>query len=111
MEAAIDALAGKEIHGAPLTVLHLKPSNPSYKNCTVLYVSGDKANEAANLESISKEHVLTVGDSTDFLSQGGHMSIQRQNTKMKFSINLDAMKTIHVNPSSKILNLAVEPKP
>lgn len=109
MRDAIGALNGKDIHGMSLTVLHLTAEDSSYESCKVVYISDGHESENSTFSAIAAKNILTVGDTDTSLKQGAHMSIQREKTKVRFSINSQAMKAINVYASSKILNLAVEP--
>lgn len=74
--------------------------------CDILYISGNER-EAKNLLELVKEHdVLTVSDNDNFNEQGGIVALFPDNGKIRFSINLSAVKKTNLKISSKLLELA-----
>ena len=107
MEAALDNLAGKTLHGRPLEVVHIKDIAEVTAMCEILFISNLPDN--LDFSDLHGKGMLTMSDHPGFTYEGGGMSIQRQGKKIRFSINTAALKDAGVKPSSKILNLAVEP--
>lgn len=116
MNHALDDLSGKSIHGRKIDVIHLQDYAEVTQDCQVLYVSEaymseNDTTEMLDLSEITQKGILTVGETPDFLESGGCISIQRRGKKLRFSINKQAMDAANIKPSSKILQLSVNPRP
>ncbi|HEY1470321.1 MAG TPA: YfiR family protein [Candidatus Acidoferrum sp.] len=97
---------GKQIASRPLYVRHLlEKDNP--KSCDLLFVVGqDKKRAAALLRAVNNAPILTVGESEDFIQQGGMIGFCLQENKIRFDINLQAAKRANLTISSRLLLLA-----
>jgi len=77
------------------------------KGCHILFVSHDKRIEMPNLsKQIKYVYVLSIGESTDFASKGGVVSIVRTTDRVQFDINLTAANANRLTISSDLLSLA-----
>lgn len=103
LEATIQ---GKQIGSRPLEVRHLQEKeNPA--GCHLLFIVGrDKRRAAAILASLNSAAVLTVGESDDFIQQGGMIGFCLQENKIRFDINLKAAQRANLKISSRLLLLA-----
>lgn len=107
MANALASMTGKTIHNRNFTLSHIDENWTRVDECAVLYLSAADTPISLDLDNLHSHGILTIGDSYDFIKQGGCMSIQRHGKKLKFSINTAAMKSANIRPSSKILTLAV----
>jgi len=101
-----DTVRGKQIASHPLQVRHLlEKDNP--RTCDLLFIVGhDKQRAAALLRAVNNAPILTVGESEDFISQGGMIGFCLQENKIRFDINLPAAKRSNLKISSRLLLLA-----
>ncbi len=107
MEAALDSLSGKVLHGRSLNVIHIYNIEDVSHDCEVLFISNIPEN--LDLDHLHGQGILTMSDQSTFTQNGGAMSIQRHGKKIRFTINSSAMNDANIRPSSKILSLSVEP--
>lgn len=76
-------------------------------DCNILFLSRDEApRQAAIVKSLRGMPVLTVGETTDFLSDGGMIRFHLEEGKIRFDINLGAAGSSHLKISSRLLLLA-----
>jgi hypothetical protein len=100
------AIAGKAV-GA--RVLHLRLLSPAQElqGCNIFFLSRDQAQrEAAILHRLRGQPVLTVGESGNFLSDGGMIRFHLEEGKIRFDINLGSADLSHLKISSRLLLLA-----
>lgn len=96
----------KQIGSHPLVVRHLQEKeNPA--GCHLLFIVGsDKKRVAAILASLNSAPILTVGESDDFVQQGGMIGFCLQENKIRFDINLKMAQRANLKISSRLLLLA-----
>jgi hypothetical protein len=99
-------LQGKSIGARALQVRHLKQVQDA-QGCQILFVAGSERKEVASVLAALKEAaVLTVGESEDFVKQGGMIGFSMENNKLRFDINVEAATRAKLKISSRLLLLA-----
>ena len=77
------------------------------KNCQIVFVSkSERGNVSGIIASLGEAHVLTVGDSAGFASQGGVIGFTMDGDKVRFEINAAAARRAGLAINSQLLNLA-----
>ena len=74
-------------------MLHVRPIRQlqEFKNCNILFLSRDEARrQTAIVKSLRGLPVLTVGETANFLSDGGMIRFHLEEGKVRFDINLGA---------------------
>jgi hypothetical protein len=100
------AVAGKSIGIRSLRVLHLTQAQ-DVQGCQVLFVSIDQRPRVPlYLAKLKTTPVLTVGDTEEFVEQGGTVAFCLEGKKLRFAVNLDAAQRSGLNISSNLLVLA-----
>jgi YfiR/HmsC-like len=101
-----NTVQGKQIASHGLNVRHLlEKDNP--RSCDLLFIVGqDKKRVAALLKAVNNAPILTVGESEDFIQQGGMIGFCLQENKVRFDINLQAANRANLKISSRLLLLA-----
>jgi len=97
---------GKPIGGR---VFHVVPLNATQelRGCNILFFSRDEARrQGAILKRLRGQPVLTVGESADFLPNGGMIRFHIEENKIRFDINLGASDASRLKISSQLLLLA-----
>lgn len=85
-------------------VLYTGNSDPG--DCDVLYVSGASHDIRATLSRVHGRKVLTIGDTDDFVTQGGMIGLVRTGDRIQLDINLEAARAAGFQISSRVLALA-----
>lgn len=97
---------GKRVGSHLLQVRHLL-ENDNPRACDLLFVvRQDKKRTAALLKAVNNAPILTIGESDDFLQQGGIIGFCFQGNKTRFDINLPAARRANIKVSSRLLLLA-----
>jgi hypothetical protein len=99
-------IEGKSI-GARVFRVHPISQPQEIQGCNILFLSRDEARrQTAILRSLRGMPVLTVGETSDFLTNGGMIRFHLEEGKIRFDINLDAAESSHLKISSRLLLLA-----
>ena len=102
----VGLLAGKQIGELVWEVRHVD-FRGNLQECHVLFIA---ASESDNLRSILKgirgSGVLTVGDSGDYAERGVMVNFYAEENKVRFEINVDAVRRSRIKVSSQLLKLA-----
>lgn len=99
------------IEGKPIgnRVLHVRPLSRSQdlQGCNVLFLSLDEERrQTAILKTLRGLPILTVGETANFLSDGGIIRFHLDQDKIRFDISLDSADSSHLTISSRLLLLA-----
>ena len=87
--------------------VHLITQAQETRGCNILFLSRDEARrQFAILKSLRGLPVLTVGETKDFLSDGGMIGFHLEDGKIRFDINLESAESVHLKISSRLLLLA-----
>ncbi|WP_178377059.1 YfiR family protein [Chryseolinea serpens] len=106
-----ETVQGEKIDGHPLVVQRFH-TLAEIAHCQILFVNRDEKSEWKQIFDYAKaQHVLTVGDVTNFSKQGGMIRFFPEDNKIRIRINLTSVKNAELKVSSKLLRLAeiVEP--
>jgi YfiR/HmsC-like len=101
-----DIIAGETIEGRPVT--REAPSTPDQaRSCNILFVGGAEAGRADRLlGAVRGAHVLTVGDTADFLARGGVVTFVREGDRVRFDVNVGEAQRAGLIISSRLLRVA-----
>jgi hypothetical protein len=99
------------IEGKPVgaRVLHVRVlgQRQNVQGCNILFLSRDEGlRQAAVLSSVRDLPVLTVGETDDFLSDGGMIHFHLDGDKIRFDINVGRADSSLLKISSRLLLLA-----
>jgi hypothetical protein len=106
-----ETVQGEKINGHPLVVQRFQ-TFAEIGRCQILFVNTDEKSQWLPIFEYAKaQHVLTVGDVTNFSKQGGMIRFFPEENKIRIRINLTSVKNADLKVSSKLLRLAeiVEP--
>jgi hypothetical protein len=77
------------------------------RNCHIAFVSRSESKRYAKLlQALDGAGVLTVGETEDFLRDGGAISFSFERETLQFEVNLVAADSAHLRISSRLLALA-----
>ena len=100
------ALEGKPI-GSRIVRVRLLSRAPETQQCNVLFLSHDEVwRQTTTLKTLRGLPVLTVGETSNFLAEGGMIRFHVDEDRVRFDINLEAADSSHLTISSRLLLLA-----
>lgn len=104
----IDKLAADDtVDGHAVRVLHGIEASQA-RTCAIVLISSHVGNEIRDdLDILSGADVLTVGDSPDFLNDGGMIQFVIENDHVRFAVNLNSVRKAHLALSSQLLRVAL----
>ncbi len=106
---AFDAVEGTPVNNRKLRIVHFEgtASIDSLKSCHLLFISSSLQKRQAELLKALKDHpILTVGETTDFIEQGGMINLILKKNNIVFEISRPLAKRVNITFSSKLLRLA-----
>jgi hypothetical protein len=91
---------GRLVRGVPRSI-------DDARRCAILYVGNGYAEQGAPLLGAVRDlPVLTVGDGSRFLKQGGAIGFLLENNRVRFDISINALQRSGLTASSKLLRVA-----
>jgi len=100
------ALEGKPIGTRVVHVRLLRGTQP-VQGCNILFLGRDEGRrQTATLRSLLGQPVLTVGESNNFLSEGGIIRLHLVQDKVRFDISVRVADSSRLKISSRLLLLA-----
>ncbi len=99
-------IAAKSLQAHPISIVHLKDIG-SVRSCQVLFLSQQQDSRlSAVLIALRGASVLVTGETDDLLHQGGMISFERQDQRVRFRVNTGAAAKCGISFSSTLLALA-----
>ena len=96
----------EKVNNRPIIIQHYNNAG-EIKMCNILFISlSEKDQLAETYKALQGRPILTVGDTRNFIREGGMVRFVTENDKIKFQINVNAAKAAGLTISSKLLRLA-----
>jgi len=100
-------IRNKTINGRPLTIKRSQRVE-DLKDCHVLFISrSEQAGLPQIMTGLKGLNILTVGDTEEFLTDGGIINFKMQDSKVRFEINVASAQHAALKISSELLDLAI----
>jgi len=97
---------GRMVDGHPLQLKRISKVE-EIPGCQILYVADSERSRMPDiLERIKGAGILTVGESEDFLEQGGIIQLVNRDRKIRIQVNLNAASQAQLRISSRLLVVA-----
>ncbi|MEX1138051.1 MAG: YfiR family protein [Bacteroidota bacterium] len=101
-----DVLKKERISVRPVVIRRYRDSE-EVQNCHLLFISTSEGSRIpAILQQIRQWQTLTVSETEGFAGQGGGINFYVEKNRIRFEINVDALKRADLHASSKLLRLA-----
>lgn len=102
---AFEEIQGKPVGGKKFTARRIAAPGEA-KSCAILFISSsEKENLDRILGAVKGFNLLTVGDTEGFAQQGVVINLYLEGGKVRFEINLEAVRSTGLRMSSKLLQL------
>jgi hypothetical protein len=105
VQQAFNFFDKKQLGNKTLSVLNINETK-QLDHCHLLYISAESRIPATLLEESYQSHILTIGESEDFLAHGGMVYLKIIDPKINLNVNLAAIQKAGVQLSSRVLKLA-----
>jgi hypothetical protein len=103
LEALVE---GEVLNGRPLAVRRVNGAG-ELEGCHVLFVSSATESQEALLHAVADRPVLTIGESTDFLDDGGIINLRVVDRRIRFEVSATSALRSRLQLSSQLLALAL----
>jgi hypothetical protein len=105
-DALKKAVEGRTVSGRKIILQPIEKDGDPGK-CQMLFISDSEKDHLGEiLDKIKALPVLTVGETDQFLEQGGMINFVKKEGKIRLEINLDAARQAKLEISSKLLGVA-----
>lgn len=103
---ALTSLSGKIVQSHPVEARHL-PTATGLEKCHIVFVGrAEQGRFKAMLAKLARLPILTVSDIGDFARAGGMIGLVETDQRIRFDINLTAVRQANLKLSSQLLKLA-----
>ncbi|HEY4907788.1 MAG TPA: YfiR family protein [Candidatus Acidoferrum sp.] len=93
-------------HGRRISVRWIKHDEQIH-GCHILFVSSSELSRYSKVVALVQgTNTFTVGETANFLSAGGMLSVSFENEAVQFEVNLGSARAAHFHVSSRLLALA-----
>jgi hypothetical protein len=110
---AWDLIRGKQVGQRTIAVTHIPEftegvaATPGFRGCNVLFIcTSEEPKLAAILGAVKDVPVLTLGEMNAFLERGGMIAFALEDRKVRFEINLRAVRAARLGINTAVLRLA-----
>lgn len=100
-----EVLAGKHMRKRPFAIKRFSDKD-DVKGCQILYIAQGTPIEKKDLDLWNRGGILTIGETPKFLEKGGAISFILNENRVHFSVNLRAIQSLKLKPSSQLLKIA-----
>lgn len=98
--------ANEQLDSKPVHVVRVKTAAEAH-GCAIAYLSASGATQVeTDLNALRGQPILTVSDAPNFLQRGGMMQFVTVANHVRFSVNLDAVRSAQLSLSSELLRVA-----
>jgi len=98
---------GEKVHDRAISVRRFPRMEAAAANSHVVFVGASEANNvAAILRLLDGKAVLTVSDLDNFAERGGIIHLEKENNRIVFEINVEAVKRAGLVMNAQLLKLA-----
>ena len=95
----------RSIDGRPLTLQRLRPGDDG-TGCHLLYLAASRQRDDTETLRRTRGPVLTVGETVQFLRDGGMVRVYVEDQRLRFEINAKAAESAGIRIHAQLLSLA-----
>lgn len=96
----------KKSHSRPFVVRQIGSQQEARKCHMLFFRESDTRRLGAMIDSIRQLPILTVGESNDFIGQGGMLNFFFEDKQLRFEVNPAPVQTARLTVSSQLMRLA-----
>jgi len=105
IEDALRQAGDRKVAGRAVAIRHISEAQEA-GGCQVLFVNQSVGRRWLSLGHINSAGILTVGETDDFISQGGTVNFKLSEDTIRIQINVEAAVRAKLEVSSKLLSLS-----
>lgn len=97
----------RAVNGRPFVLKLANTEQECAGEVHILFIpDAEKKRTVAALEKLKERSVLTVGESDDFVEEGGVINLARRDRKVRLDVNLNSARQVRLKVNSKLLAVA-----
>ncbi len=101
-----EAVEGETSHGRPIRIERYR-SIREIRGCQVLFIGAAESGRLNEvLSALAGTSTVTVGETADFVEQGGMIGLTTDQNRVRLVINPNTLRNANLNVSSKLLRVA-----
>lgn len=98
-------MQGRTVNQRPIAVQAIAAANDA-ASCDILLVGAQGQSQWPALRAaIANRPIMTIGEGTDFIRQGGMLAFGHKENRIAVTLNMDAAETAQLNVQPRLLNL------
>lgn len=103
-------VGNRTVEQTPIEVVSLSPTD-SFESLDIIFIGqGSRSDLDLILKKSCERNILSIGNQDGFIRKGGCVEFTVQKNRLRFYIDVERVKLCGQNISSKLLELALEPK-
>ncbi|WP_137225838.1 YfiR family protein [Shewanella sp. MEBiC00475] len=98
-------LSGRKVNKLPIKNIEVILTESDLTQCDILFITADTLESWQQLNNKRLEDVMIVGETDNFIQQGGHIRFFLSGGKIRFEVSPDRLTLSGITMSSKVLRL------
>ena len=98
-------LNGRKVNKLPIENVDVSITETDLDQCNILFITADTFEFWEQLNNKHLANVMIVGETDNFIEQGGHIRFFLSGGKIRFEVSPDKLKLSGITMSSKVLRL------
>lgn len=105
IDVASAVLAKRMVNHLPIHSIIVNLTETDLSQCQVLFITSDTLSLWQSAELTPLNNIMVVGETEDFIEQGGHIRFFLSGGKIRFEVSPAKLTQANINMSSKVLRL------
>ncbi|MGI2172005.1 YfiR family protein [Shewanella sp. MF05960] len=105
IEIASTVLTNREVNHLPIVTRTISMTDADISQCQILFITSDTITQWLNTPLGQINNVMIVGETEDFIAQGGQIRFFLSGGKVRFEVSPKRLTSANITMSSKVLRL------
>ncbi|UAL44470.1 YfiR family protein [Shewanella inventionis] len=105
IDVASTVLKNRAVNNTPITTLTVSLTETDLNQCQVLFITSGTLTLWNNASLNELKNVMIVGETEDFIAQGGQIRFFLSGGKVRFEVSPEKLLSANITMSSKVLRL------
>lgn len=105
IDIASTVLKGRAVNELPIKSVEVSLTETNLNQCNILFITSDTLEAWQQLNNKHLADVMIVGETDNFIQQGGHIRFFLSGGKIRFEVSPDRLTLSGITMSSKVLRL------
>ncbi|GGP79278.1 YfiR family protein [Shewanella ulleungensis] len=105
IDIASTVLSNRKVNNLPISTKTVSLTDADLSQCQVLFITSDTLNQWLNSTLGKLNNIMIVGETEDFITQGGQIRFFLSSGKIRFEVSPEKLTAAQITMSSKVLRL------